>query len=80
MPTVSVIIPTYNRGWIVREAIDSVLAQGFKDFEVIVVDDGSTDDTDRILESYAASIRFIKQTNLGVSAARNKGIAVSGKT
>jgi glycosyltransferase involved in cell wall biosynthesis len=45
-PLVSVILPTFNRGWIVSEAIASVLAQTFGDFELIVVDDGSTDDTD----------------------------------
>jgi glycosyltransferase involved in cell wall biosynthesis len=45
LPLVSVIIPTYNRGWIVQEAIDSVLDQDFRDFELIVVDDGSDDNT-----------------------------------
>ena len=78
MPTVSVIIPTYNRSWILAEAVESVLAQDHPDFEVIVVDDGSTDHTDRVLEKYAAAIRVIKQSNQGVSAARNRGIEVSG--
>jgi len=72
---VSVIIPTYNRGWVLQEAIDSVLAQDFKDFELIVVDDGSTDNTGEMLDSYDQDLIVIRQTNRGVSAARNRGIA-----
>ncbi len=79
-PKVSVIIPTYNRAWILREAIDSVLAQDFKDFELIVVDDGSTDDTGEILEAYKQDLVVIRQPNRGVSAARNRGIdAAAGR-
>ena len=74
-PLVSVIIPTYNRGWILKEAIDSVLSQDFDDFELIVVDDGSTDNTLKILEDYARDIIILRQGNRGVSAARNAGIA-----
>ncbi|MFC1859247.1 glycosyltransferase family 2 protein [Thermodesulfobacteriota bacterium] len=74
-PLVSVIIPTYNRGWIIQEAIDSVLAQDFSDFELIVVDDGSDDQTEDILASYQKNIIVFRQYNQGVSAARNKGIA-----
>lgn len=73
-PEVSVIIPTYNRGWVLKEAIDSVLAQEFKDFELIVVDDGSTDNTGEILDSYEQDILVLRQPNKGVSAARNRGI------
>jgi glycosyltransferase involved in cell wall biosynthesis len=73
-PLVSVIIPTYNRGWILKEAIDSVLSQDFDDFELIVVDDGSTDNTQDILDGYARDITVIRQDNRGVSAARNAGI------
>jgi len=76
-PKVSVIIPTYNRGWVLREAIESVLSQEFSDYELIVVDDGSTDDTPEILEVYGRDIIVLHQSNRGVSAARNRGIAVS---
>lgn len=74
-PLVSVIIPTYNRGWILKEAIDSVLSQDFDDFELIVVDDGSTDNTINILDAYAHDIIALRQGNRGVSAARNAGIS-----
>jgi len=76
-PEVSIILPTYNRGWIIEEAIDSVLAQDFKDFELIVVDDGSTDDTGQILDSYDQDLIVLRQSNKGVSAARNRGIAAA---
>ena len=76
-PKVSVVIPTYNRGWVLREAIDSVLAQDYTDYELIVVDDGSTDNTRKILDSYGRDIIVLQQPNKGVSAARNRGIAES---
>jgi glycosyltransferase involved in cell wall biosynthesis len=76
-PLVSIIIPTYNRAWIVRDAIDSVLGQTYADFELIVVDDGSTDRTPEILNSYGDRLRVIRQANQGVSAARNRGIGAS---
>lgn len=76
-PLVSVIIPTYNRGWILKEAIDSVLAQDFADYELIVVDDGSADNTPDILNAYGRTIRALRQSNKGVSAARNRGITAS---
>jgi len=72
--SVSVIIPTFNRGWILKEAIDSVLAQSFDDYELIVVDDGSSDNTQNLLAAYTKKITCIKQKNHGVSAARNAGI------
>jgi glycosyltransferase involved in cell wall biosynthesis len=75
-PKVSVIIPTYNRAATVGNAIESAVGQTFSDLEVIVVDDGSSDDTGKILqESYGDRIRYFTQTNQGVSAARNKGLA-----
>ena len=73
-PRVSVVIPTYNRGWVVNDAVDSVLNQAFQQYELIVVDDGSTDDTKAILREYGDRIRVIRQANRGVSAARNRGI------
>jgi glycosyltransferase involved in cell wall biosynthesis len=74
-PQVSVIIPTYNRAWVIKEAIDSVLTQDYTEFELIVVDDGSTDQTFDVLESYRNDIKVLSQKNKGVSAARNRGIA-----
>jgi len=75
-PTVSVIIPTLNRGWVLREAIESVLAQEYANVELIVVNDGSTDDTKDILAGYEG-ITVLEQPNRGVSAARNSGVARS---
>jgi glycosyltransferase involved in cell wall biosynthesis len=80
MPKVSVIIPTYNRERFVTNAIESVLNQSFRDYEIIVVDDGSTDDTRKILNEYRGKVRYIYQENSGVSAARNTGVKeASGK-
>jgi glycosyltransferase involved in cell wall biosynthesis len=76
-PLVSVIIPTYNRDWIVQEAIDSVLDQDFTDYELIVVDDGSDDNTPTLLAAYGSAITVLDQSNRGVSAARNHGIAAA---
>ena len=72
---VSVIIPTYNRGWTIGESVDSVLAQDYRDFELIVVDDGSTDNTPQVLDAYRGAIKVFRQENKGVSAARNRGIS-----
>lgn len=74
MPLVSVVIPAYNAGPFLGEALDSVFAQGYADLEVIVVDDGSTDNTREVAESYGDRIRYIRQDNAGASAARNRGI------
>jgi glycosyltransferase involved in cell wall biosynthesis len=75
-PKVSVIIPTYNRAAKVQKTIESVLAQSVADREVIVVDDGSSDNTGEILEAkFGGRIRYYAQTNQGVSVARNTGIA-----
>src|SRR5438128_3684635 len=76
-PTVSVVIPTFNRSKLLINAIDSVLAQTYKDYEIIVIDDGSTDDTRESLRPYMARIRYFYQENCGESAARNKGIQVA---
>jgi glycosyltransferase involved in cell wall biosynthesis len=72
--TVSVVIPTYNRAHLVTKAVASALAQTVPPLEVIVVDDGSTDDTRTRLSPYGTSCRYLYQTNQGVSAARNLGI------
>ena len=76
-PCISVIIPTYNRCWILKEAIDSVLSQEYTDFEIIVVDDGSNDATAALLSAYGDQITTIYQGNSGVSAARNAGILMA---
>jgi glycosyltransferase involved in cell wall biosynthesis len=75
MPLFSVIIPSYNRFRRLCSAIDSVLSQSFRDFELIVVDDGSTDDTPVIQEKYGNRIRYLRQQQQGVSSARNNGIS-----
>jgi glycosyltransferase involved in cell wall biosynthesis len=77
MPRVSVIIPAFNSVLWVSAAIDSVLSQGYRDYEVVVVDDGSTDRTAAVLESYGKKIRCIYQANAGVSSARNRGLSES---
>ncbi len=74
-PFFSIIIPTYNRAHMLPKAIDSVLAQSFQGFEIIVVDDGSTDDTEEVIKPYLSDVRInlILKANGGVSAARNLG-------
>src|ERR1700678_803249 len=79
MPTISVIIPTYNRADLIGQALESALAQTHPADEIIVVDDGSTDDTERVVAQYAGQVRYMRQVNAGPSAARNRGIqAASG--
>jgi glycosyltransferase involved in cell wall biosynthesis len=75
-PLVSVIIPAYNVAEFIGEALDSVLAQTFTDYEVIVINDGSPDSEalERVLAPYLSRIVYLKQENRGVSAARNAGI------
>lgn len=71
----SVVIATYNYGQLIQRAIDSVLAQSFRSFEIIVVDDGSTDDTQQSLAQMTSTLRYLYQENSGQSAACNRGIA-----
>jgi glycosyltransferase involved in cell wall biosynthesis len=75
-PTVSIVIPTYNRAGVIGKPIQSILNQTFQDFEIIVVDDCSNDDTEQMLASYNdPRIRYIRhQTNSGAAIARNTGI------
>lgn len=76
MPKVSIILPTYNRSWIIARAVKSVLDQTFEDFELVIIDDGSTDDTDEVLKKFSDSrIKLIKtEVNGGVCRARNLGL------
>ncbi len=71
---VSVVIPTYNCAQYITEAVESVLNQTYKDFEIIVVDDGSRDNTKEVIKRYLNKIKYIYQQNSGPSAARNRGI------
>jgi glycosyltransferase involved in cell wall biosynthesis len=73
-PIFSVIIPTYNRASFITKAVDSVLRQTFSDYEIVVVDDGSTDTTRQALQQYGKKITVVHQANTGVSAARNRGV------
>lgn len=76
-PEVSVIIPTYNRRAMLLEAIDSVLSQSLTEFELIVIDDGSTDGTAEYLAQHAKTIRFERIEHRGPAAARNRGVAIA---
>jgi glycosyltransferase involved in cell wall biosynthesis len=75
MPKISVVIPLYNKGFIISETLESVLAQTFTDFEIVIVNDGSTDDSFEIVSQYSDDrIRLYNQENKGVSKTRNAGI------
>ncbi len=76
-PMVSVIIPTFNRAPLVVNAIESVLAQTYKNYELIVVNDGSVDNTQEIVKPYGQRLRYFYQENRGASAAQNKGIELA---
>lgn len=79
MPLISVIIPSYNRAWCILRALESVMNQSFSDFDVWIVDDGSSDNTREIIQDFISAgtrvpVNYIFTTNRGVSAARNLGI------
>ena len=77
-PLVSIIMPAFNAAYFIQESIQSVLAQSFSDFELIVINDGSTDDTSALVQNVKdPRIILIEQENAGVAAARNNGIEVS---
>jgi len=73
-PLVSIVIPTYNRFGLLRECIESALAQKYANFEVIVVDDGSTDETPQLCQSFGSRIRYFRKPNGGAASALNYGI------
>lgn len=77
MSTVSVIIPAHNAGGYLSQAIESVLAQTYRNLEIVVVDDGSTDDTPHVAEAYGSSVLCLSQQRGGVASARNRGIRAS---
>lgn len=76
-PLVSVVLPTFNRAWTLKDAMDSVLGQDYPHIELIVIDDGSTDNTRELLRAYEDRVVILSQENSGVSAARNRGIRKS---
>jgi glycosyltransferase involved in cell wall biosynthesis len=76
-PKVSVVIPTYNNAIRLHETLDGVRRQTFRNFEIIVVDDGSTDDIAGVVAAYDPAIRYVRQTNQGPAAARNNGVSLS---
>ena len=76
-PGISIIIPTYNSAAYIALAVESVLAQAYTPCELIVVDDGSTDDTEAVLAPYRDEIRYVKQENSGSAAARNQGLLLA---
>jgi glycosyltransferase involved in cell wall biosynthesis len=73
-PLISVVIPTFNQRDFLEQALESVFAQSVRDYEIIVVDDGSTDSTGALLDWHGDRLRVIEQENHGVGAARNRGI------
>jgi len=76
-PLVSVVIPTFNRSDYCRQAVESALAQDYRPLEIIVVDDGGTDDTQIVVEHFGDPVRYVRQKNGGPAAARNTGVANS---
>lgn len=76
-PLVSAVIPTYNCSKLLPDAIESALNQSYSNIEIIVVDDGSTDDTSKVCERYGNNIRYIRRANGGTPAARNSGLQLA---
>src|ERR1039458_3668927 len=78
MAKVSLIVPVYNGAATISRALAGVFAQSYSDYEVVVLDDGSTDDTASVLAGYGNRVRVISQPNRGLSGARNAGVRASG--
>lgn len=76
-PNVSIIIPTYNNARYILDALESVFSQSYDSYEVIIIDDGSTDETRTVLEPFSHRIKYIFQNHTGVSGARNKGLSLA---
>lgn len=76
-PLVSVIIPVYNAGRYLAEAVESILVQTYRPIEIIIVDDGSTDDSAEVAKSFGSSVHYYFQANAGAGAARNRGVDLS---
>ena len=74
MPTVSVVIPAYNAEEYIAETLDSVLSQNYSDYEILVIDDGSTDHTGEVLAHYGDRIHLFQKPNGGPASARNLGL------
>jgi glycosyltransferase involved in cell wall biosynthesis len=75
--SVTVVIPSYNRAHLIADAIESVFRQTYQDFEIILVDDGSTDDTAAAVRRFGSRVRYVRQDNAGAGAARNHGIRLA---
>ena len=71
---VSIVVPTYNRAALLDRTLASIVAQSYSDWECIVVDDGSTDGTEAVVAKYAPGVQYVRQTNAGPAAARNRGL------
>ena len=79
-PEVTIIVPTYNYGHLIGETLNCLINQVFKDWEAIIIDDGSTDETEKVVLKYTAidsRIKYSKQENKGVSVARNLGVKLA---
>jgi glycosyltransferase involved in cell wall biosynthesis len=77
VPKVSIVIPVFNSGPLLRDTLAGIQQQTFQDFEIIVVDDGSTDNIQKLVTSADSSIRFYRQTNQGPAVARNRGVSLA---
>ena len=77
MPFFSIVIPTYNRASLIPATLQSVFQQTFTDYEIIIINDGSTDNTQDVLKPFLSRITYVNQNNQGPGAARNTGIDIA---